>query len=221
MLHTLDIIGTLVFAISGAFRAVKYELDLLGVLTLATVTGVGGGILRDLAMGTMPPMVFRDEAYLLACIVGGLAVFLAPRRIAARWDWLLAADAVGLSVFAAIGAAKAASAGFGVIGIMMMAAMTACGGGVLRDVLVTEVPIVLRADFYATAALAGGACLIAARRAGLAENAQLLCAAAVTLSLRLLAMKYRISLPKARRLPASPSQLAQMRHTAQETKDGT
>ena len=220
MLRTLDLIGTLVFAMSGAFRAVKYELDLLGVLTLATVTGVGGGILRDMAMGTTPPVVFHDEAYLLVCVIGGLAVFLAPKRIATRWDWLMIADAVGLSVFAAIGAAKASSAGFGVIGIMMMAAMTACGGGVIRDVLVTEVPVVLRADFYATAALAGGACLVAARHAGLAENAQLLCAAAATLCLRLLAMKYRLSLPKARRMPASPSQLAQSRRSAQETRDG-
>ena len=217
MLHALDIIGTFVFAVSGAFRAVKYELDLLGVLTLAVATGVGGGILRDLMLGSVPPAAFRDEAYLLVCLAGGVVVFLSPRRIAKRWDWVLAADAVGLSVFAAIGAAKAAAGGFGVIGIMMMAAVTACGGGVVRDMLVAEIPVVLKADFYASAALIGGACLIAARHAGFNENTQLLCGAVAAFVLRAVAMKYGLALPRVRRLPVSPSQLTHMRKNGGET----
>jgi len=211
MLYLLDIFGTFIFAVSGAFRAVKYELDLLGVLVLATATGVGGGIIRDLMLGYNPPAVFRHEAYLIVCVAGGMVVFFGARKIAARWDWVMAADAVGLSVFAAIGAAKAADSGFGVIGIVMMAALTASGGGAVRDVLVAEIPMVLKADFYATAALIGGACLVLARAMGFSENAQLLSAALPTLALRFAAMRYGIALPKVHKLPLSPSQLTRQR----------
>ena len=128
------------------------------------------------------------------------------------------ADAVGLSVFAAIGSAKAQMHGLGGIGIIMMAAITATGGGLIRDVLVREIPAVLRADFYATAALLGGASFIAAGRLGYSQGTQLLCAIAVTFLLRVLAMKYGISLPKLRRLPDSPSKLTKMRKDKQETE---
>lgn len=211
MLYFLDIFGTFVFAVSGAFRALKHELDLLGVLVLATATGIGGGVARDLLLPYTPPAAFRDETYILACLAGGLLVFIAAGRIAARWDCVMAADALGLSVFAAIGAEKAANCGFGVIGVIMMAAITATGGGVIRDMLVREIPVVLKADFYASAALAGGACLVAARGLGCSQRAQLLSAALVTFILRIAAMRYGISLPKAKRLPDSPSHLARVR----------
>lgn len=225
MLYTLDILGTFVFAVSGAFRAVKYELDLLGVLVLGIATGVGGGIIRDLMLGYNPPAVFRDEAYLIVCVAGGLVVFFGARKIAARWDWVMAADAVGLAVFAAIGAAKAANSGFGAIGVIMMAALTAAGGGVVRDVLVAEIPMVLKADFYATAALIGGAGLVIGRKWGLSENAQLLCAALPTLALRFAAMRWGIALPKVHKLPMSPSQMTKLRkegaEDAPEQKEGS
>lgn len=218
MIYALDIFGTFVFAVSGAFRAVKYELDMLGVLVLAISTGVGGGILRDLLLGDMPPAAFRDETYLFTCLGGGMLVFLAAKKIAARWDCVMAADALGLSVFAAIGAAKAASCGMGIIGIIMMAALTACGGGVIRDILVSEIPAVLKADFYATAALIGGACFIIAARMGFSEGVQLLCSAGATFLLRIIAMKYGISLPKAKSLSSSPSQLTRKRKAYHESR---
>ena len=208
MLEFLDISGTLVFAISGAFRAVKYELDLLGVLVLAVATGVGGGNFRDLLLGSTPPASFRDERYLLASILGGLLVFLAARRLAAGWDYVMAADAVGLGVFAAIGAGRAAETGLGMLGIILIAGITATGGGVIRDMLVCEIPAVIRTDFYATAALAGGAVFILAQVAGLTPSVQLGSAIIATTGLRFLAMKYKFALPRVQRLPASPSQLA-------------
>lgn len=211
MLYAFDIFGTFVFAVSGAFRAMKHELDLLGVMVLAVATGIGGGIVRDVLLGTAPPSAFRDETYILACLAGGLLVFFSARRIATRWDCLMAADAVGLSVFAAIGAEKAANCGFGVIGVVTMAAVTATGGGVIRDILVCEIPVILKADFYATAALAGGACLVAARWCGFSQKIQLLSAAATALVLRLAAMRFGISLPRARKLPDSPSHLTRIR----------
>lgn len=221
MIHILDIFGTFVFAVSGAFRAVRHELDILGVLVLAIATGVGGGIARDLMIGYTPPAAFRDETYLLVCVIGGLVVFAAAGKIAPRWDCVMIADAIGLSVFAAIGSAKAELYGLGDIGIIMMAAITATGGGAIRDVLVREIPAVLRADFYATAALLGGACFVAAGRLGFSQSTQLICAAAVTFCLRVLAMKYGISLPKMRSLPASPSQLTRLRKAKQDTKQNT
>ncbi|NCQ32918.1 MAG: TRIC cation channel family protein, partial [Armatimonadetes bacterium] len=85
VIDALDLLGTLVFAVSGAFRAVKYELDILGVLVLSVATGVGGGIIRDVVLGATPPAAFRDETYLLLCILGGLVVFVAAPTIAPRW----------------------------------------------------------------------------------------------------------------------------------------
>lgn len=218
MIHALDILGTFVFAISGAFRAVRHELDILGVLVLAIATGVGGGVVRDVMIGCTPPAAFQDETYLIVCALGGLVVFGAAGKIAPRWDCVMIADAIGLSVFAAIGAAKAQMYELGAIGIIMMAAMTATGGGVIRDVLVREIPAVLRADFYATAALLGGGSFVAAGQLGYGQRTQLLCAIAMTFCLRVLAMKYGISLPKVRSLPASPSQLTRLRKEKHQTK---
>lgn len=219
MIYVLDIFGTFVFAVSGAFKGARYELDLLGVLVLAIATGVGGGIIRDITLGCTPPAAFQDEIYLLVCVVGGLVVFFAAGKIAPRWDCMMFADAVGLSVFAAIGAAKAQIYNLGGIGIIMMAAITATGGGLIRDVLVREIPAVLKADFYATAALIGGASFIAARQLGYSQATQLICTIAVTLLLRVLAMKYGISLPKLHRLPESPSKLTQMRKTKHDASN--
>ncbi|AAR34584.1 trimeric intracellular cation channel family protein [Geobacter sulfurreducens] len=204
MITALDVFGTFVFALSGAFRAIKYELDLLGVLVLAVATGVGGGMIRDLLLGTTPPMVFRNESYLAICVAGGLLVFLAAGRLAPIWDWVMVADAVGLGVFAAIGAQKGAAGGLGGFGIVMMAAMTATGGGVVRDILVMEIPAVLRTDFYASAAILGGACFVAARAAGAPEQVQLFTCLAVTLVLRLLAMRFGLSLPRIKGLAPAP-----------------
>lgn len=218
MINFLDIFGTFVFAISGAFRAVKYELDLFGVLVLSVATGVGGGVVRDLILGFTPPAAFQNETYLLVCFAGGLLVFIWSTRIATRWDSVMASDALGLSVFAAIGAAKASICGLGTIGIIMMAAITATGGGIIRDMLVCEIPAVLKTDFYATAALFGGLCFVTAGVLGCSENIQLFCAIAATICLRIVAMKYKISLPKVKSLPASPSQLTQERKTRVKTK---
>ena len=211
MTYLLDILGTFVFAISGAFRAVKYELDLLGVLVLSVATGVGGGIFRDLLIGSVPPSALRDETYLLVCFIGGLLVFFAAPKIARRWDLVMVADAVGLGVFSAIGAAKAAEFHFGPLGIVMMAVLTATGGGVIRDVLVSEIPAVIRVDFYATAALCGGLCFLAVKVAGFNEFFQLISALLVATGLRLIAMIYRINLPKVRSLPDSPTELTHKR----------
>ena len=98
----------LFFAISGAFRAVKHQCDLLGCIVLATAVGIGGGVIRDLILGVHPPSAFQNEYYLIICIAAAIAVFFFAPSIAARWDMVRIADAVGLGVFAAIGASRAA-----------------------------------------------------------------------------------------------------------------
>ena len=199
ILYLLDLIGTFVFAISGGLKAARNNLDLLGVIVLAILTGVGGGIIRDVLLGATPPAVFQEELYLFVCISGGLLAFWAARHIEPWWKEMMVADAIGLGVFAGIGAVKAVAFGLGPIGIVMMAGITATGGGVIRDVLVRETPAILQKGFYATAALAGGLCFLAASQFQLSEPISLLLTLIVTSGLRFYAMFSKLNLPKARR----------------------
>lgn len=201
MLTALDFAGTLVFAVAGGLRAVEHRLDLLGVAVLAVTTGVGGGLIRDALLGAAPPAALADERYLVACLAGGaLAAVAAPALTRVRLA-VQVSDAVGLGVFAALGAAKGAAYGLGPIGVALMAGLTATGGGVVRDVLVREVPAVLRNDLYATAALVGGGVYAGAGAIGAGPGAGLAAAAVVTTGLRLLAMWRGLRLP---RPPAPP-----------------
>ncbi len=211
VIHFIDIFATFVFAVSGAFRAVKYELDLLGVLVLSIATGVGGGITRDIILGTAPPAAFRDENYLLVCILAGFTVFLVAPWIAKRWDAVLLADAVGLGLFSATGAQKAMSLGLGPIGVMFSGAITATGGGVIRDILVREIPDVIKDDFYATAAIAGGAVFYFLSDSGIPDFHAFTVCFVFTTALRFIAMRISIKLPRVKRLPDSPSRLTEKR----------
>lgn len=205
ILFAFDLFGTFAFAVSGAFKAVKYELDLLGLLVLATMTGIGGGVVRDVLCGDLPPVSLRNEIYFLVCIAGGLAVFFSAPKIARRWDLVMLADAIGLGVFAGIGGIKGAEQGFGFIGIILLGTITATGGGVVRDMLVGEIPMVLRSDFYATAVIIGCALLAALKWLGAGRPVMLLACIILTIVSRLLAMRYDISLPRVKSLPESPT----------------
>ena len=211
MLLFLDLLGTLAFAFTGAFRAVKHELDWLGVIVLATMTGVGGGILRDLLLGETPPLALRQPMYIAICILGAVLTIVAKRKIAPHWDWVLIADALGLGFFAAIGAARAAQAGANPMTIVLLAGLTAVGGGMVRDLLVCEIPLVLRSDFYATAALIGGVAFWLLSFTDLPQTPRLLLTTGLTFGLRLFAMRRGLELPKMRRLPDSPSAIARRR----------
>jgi uncharacterized membrane protein YeiH len=208
LFYVLDLFGTLVFAVTGAFRAVKYELDILGVLVLSVFTGVGGGIVRDVVLGSFPPAVFTNELYFLVCLGGGLLVFFTAPRLALWWNVVKVFDAVGLGVFAALGALKGYEHGLGPIGVVLMGTVTAVGGGVIRDVLVSEIPAVLTSDFYATAAALGALALWGCRAGGLSVEVSLAVAAVLTIGLRLLAMRFHFGLPRARSLPAPPAEMA-------------
>ncbi len=204
MLTALDFAGTFVFAVAGALRAVQHRLDLLGVLVLAVVTGVGGGLVRDVVLGATPPAALADERYLVASLAGGAVAAVAAALLDRFRPPVQFADAVGLGVFAALGAAKGAAYGLGPIGVVLMAGLTATGGGVIRDVLVREVPSVLRHDLYATAALVGGGVYVGAEVLGAGPGPGLAAAAVVTTGLRLIAMRRGLRLPR----PALPGENA-------------
>ncbi len=200
-MYALDLIGTFVFAVSGGIRAVRHDLDALGIVVLAVATGVGGGLIRDMLLGATPPGAFRDELYLIACLIAAGAVFIAADRINPEWHTMRIADAIGLGVFAAAGAEKASQFGLGPIGIVMMAAVTATGGGVVRDVLVREVPAVISRDFYATATIIGGVVFVLLQPYNLPEPVLLGLVIAVCTGLRAFALWRSIKLPRTLRAP--------------------
>lgn len=204
--YILDLFGTFIFGLSGAFRAVKHELDILGVLILSVVTGVGGGIIRDAILGATPAAAFNDERYLIVTIVAGVLVFFFSKKLATQWQKIIVSDALGLGVFTAIGVAKALEFGLGPVGAVMMGVLTATGGGIIRDIIVMEVPGIVSRDFYATASIIGGTAMIIAVHFHAPVAVQIIVAVSVTTVLRLLAMHYGFSLPKVKRLSQSPSE---------------
>ncbi|MFQ6170151.1 trimeric intracellular cation channel family protein [Oryzobacter sp. R7] len=168
----LDVVGVLVFALSGALVAVRRGLDLFGILVLSWVAGVGGGIIRDLFLGRTPPVAVSDWRLLAAAVAAGLLVFalhgtwreMAARNPDARWQRVpfvvRLLDAAGLAVFAVSGALVALDAEAGPLAATLIGGITAIGGGLLRDVLAREVPEVLRRELYAVPALAGAALVV-------------------------------------------------------------
>ena len=195
-MYWLDLFGTFAFAVSGAMLGVRRHLDLLGALVLAVVTGVGGGILRDVMLGVMPPGAMRDETYLLVCLLGGGLSIGYSRAVKRYWNHVMVADAVGLAVFTVIGASQAHVHGLGPIGVMMMTALTATGGGAIRDLLAMRIPIIVRKDFYASAAILGGLLWWALCEFSCPEIPKIVLTLGVTLGLRLWAMAHKVRLPR-------------------------
>ncbi|HZD78073.1 MAG TPA: trimeric intracellular cation channel family protein [Acidobacteriaceae bacterium] len=166
LLSVFDLVGTLVFALEGAMAAIRGDLDILGVLVLAFVTAVGGGILRDLLIGAVPPAAIRDWRYIGIAIVGatGAAVLFYWERTFPD-QVLLTLDAAGLSLFAVAGAEKALNYQMHPLLAVVMGGITGVGGGTMRDLLLAKVPGVLHKDVYASAALLGGAVMVLALKA--------------------------------------------------------
>jgi uncharacterized membrane protein YeiH len=147
-------VGVAVFAISGALVASRKCLDPVGFALVATVTGIGGGTLRDLLLGQPVFWVYQPN-YVVVCVVVALVVYFIAPRIEYRYPVLLWADAAGLSLFSVLGASLAAEAGYNGIIAVVMGLLTAAFGGLIRDVLCGEIPLILRKEIYATAALCG------------------------------------------------------------------
>lgn len=194
----LDLAGTFVFALSGGMAGVKRKLDLFGVLVLSFAAANTGGITRDVIIGAIPPSALNDSRYLGVSLLAGIITFWFPSAVRQRWNPVLVFDAAGLALFAVSGANKALLYGLNPVMATLLGMVTGIGGGMARDILLTEIPTVLRAELYAVAALLGAATVVIAHVLQLPSEAAALAGAALCFGLRVLAMKYNWHLPLAR-----------------------
>lgn len=205
----LDILGTVTFALNGALTASRrVRLDIVGVVALGVITATGGGMVRDLLLGAVPPAALVEWYYLAAATVGSLAAWLIarPTRVLTRMIVLL--DAVGLSVFAVAGAQKASAMGLQPAPAIILGAVTAVGGGTLRDVLIGEVPSVLTNDLYAIPALVGAAVTVLAGRYDLLTFPAAILGAVLCFLIRMAGVHYGLNAPTrhaSRRARGAPS----------------
>lgn len=198
LIRALDLIGTFVFALSGGLLGVKKKFDLFGVLVLSVVVAVAGGVMRDLLIGSVPPAAVKEIHYVLVALAGGLMTFYAYPNVASMQRQILLFDALGLSLFAVVGAQKAMDFGIDPIMVAIMGMLTGIGGGMTRDVLAGEIPFVLRSDLYAIAALAAAAIVSAGHVMGLEPTYPVLAGAAACVFLRLMAIYRGWRLPSPR-----------------------
>jgi uncharacterized membrane protein YeiH len=198
LIFALDLAGTMVFALEGAGAAMESRLDLLGVLVIAFVTALGGGIARDVLIGAAPPQAFRDWRYPAMAFGAGVAAFVFSQIVLQiPHGALIVLDAAGLALFAVAGTEKALDHGLGALTAVLMGGVTGVGGGVVRDLLLAKVPAVLNRDIYASAALAGAAAMVVGRRLGLSNAWAAALGAAACFGLRLAAAHWRWELPRA------------------------
>jgi uncharacterized membrane protein YeiH len=184
----LDLLGTFVFALSGATVAVRRRLDVFGILVLAVAAGLAGGLIRDVVLGAAPPAAFEDARYLLAALSAGAAVFFGHRLLARLSRPVMVLDAIGLGLFAVAGCRKALLFGLDPLPAVILGVLTAIGGGALRDLLVAEVPRVLREEVYALAALLGASVVVLGARFDLPEPAVAATAIALTFVVRVVSV---------------------------------
>src|SRR5689334_15583412 len=194
----LDLFGTFVFALSGGMRGVRQRLDVFGVLVLSFAAGNAGGITRDLLIGAVPPAAIADWRYIGVSLLAGLATFLWHSTVR-RWvSAVLVFDAAGLGLFAVSGALKALAFGLNPLAAVLLGMLTGIGGGMLRDVLVAEIPTVLRAELYAVAALTGAAVVVGGQLLGVPSTPLAVAGAVLCFGLRILAIRRGWELPVAR-----------------------
>jgi uncharacterized membrane protein YeiH len=207
MLLVLDLIGVFVFALAGATAAVRQRLDLFGVLVLSFATATTGGILRDLLIGAVPPAAFADYRYLAAAVLAGLVTFVWHRAIERLRNPVRVFDAAGLGLFAVAGTQKALAAGLPPVMAALLGMLTGIGGGVMRDLLLSRVPVVFQSDIYALAALAGATVVVLGNWLHWPQVPTAIAGALLCFGLRILAMWFNWHMPSARyeKPPDKPS----------------
>lgn len=189
-----DIIGVFVFAMSGALAARQKHMDPWGMFILATITGTGGGTLRSILIGDLPPPFLRHPAYLTSATFGMLVIFFVPQAIRRLEKAVVVIDAMGLGVYACLGIIVSLSKNLTWWAALSMGVVTAVFGGVLRDVFRAEVPLIFKREIYATAALLGGVVFLGMDRYGINQVTSILVTTFITLVIRLLAVRYRINM---------------------------
>lgn len=192
----LDLVGTFVFAISGAVAAKQRNLDLFGVLAIAFVVACGGGIVRDVCIGAIPPAGLSNWRYLTTSIGAALMVIIAYPQVKKLQHSVLFFDAIGLGLFAVAGAQKALTYGHNDEAAVLLGVVTAVGGGTLRDMLLARVPVILKREIYASAALLGSALMVACEHYGIAQPWTPWAATLACVGLRLASLRLKWHLPR-------------------------
>lgn len=195
LLASLNLTGIVAFSVSGALKAFEKRLDILGVVVLGFSTALAGGIVRDMMIGVFPPTNISHPLYPILAVAGSLSTLVFYRYVGNLSRALLVADALGLATFTATGAQIGVEHGLNFVGVALVASVTAVGGGVVRDVLSSEIPSVLRRDFYATPTILGGLSYYPFYRF-LGGGYALALTFLLVLSLRLAALAWRWELPK-------------------------
>ena len=204
LLVAFDLTGTFVFALSGGIAAIRHRLDAFGVLVLSFAAATSGGIMRDVLIGAVPPASLQDWRYLAVSILAGIVTLVWNQRLARLQRAVLILDAAGLGLFAVAGAGKALAFYLGPVPAAMLGMLTGIGGGVIRDVLVSEVPVVLRRDIYAIAALAGASVLVGGELLQLPSNLVAVLGAVLCFTIRMFAIYRKWSFPLGRLPGAHP-----------------
>lgn len=195
---TLNLMGTFAFGLSGGILAVRKQMDLFGILVLSLATGLGGGIMRDLMLGHTPPATVADWRYLASAVLAGLFVFLWFSRVVRHGRFVIEFDAVGLSIFTVTGTSIALVAGLGPAQSVLLGMLTGVGGGVLRDVLAGEVPLIFRSEVYAVASMLGSVIMVGSSQTGFPTVPAEIVAAVATFTLRMVSVQRGWKIPVAR-----------------------
>ncbi|MER3408325.1 MAG: hypothetical protein C4292_06275, partial [Nitrososphaera sp.] len=198
-IQILDLFGTAAFAVTGALKAVERKGDIVGIIMLAAITGMAGGVMRDIAFGLLPPAAISSPLYISITIAVAFAIFFLYLSFKKHEGLFLKFDAIGLGVFTVIGASIAHNvAGLDFLAMAFAGMISAVGGGILRDALVNDVPIVFVKELYATASFAGVVMLFALLSAGVDINVAAVPTIVAVTALRMTAMKYNWNLPRPR-----------------------
>jgi uncharacterized membrane protein YeiH len=198
LLEAFDLLGTFVFAISGGIAGAKHRLDLFGVLVLSFAAATFGGITRDVLIGALPPASIQDWRYVAVSLLAGCVTFFWYSKVSRFRNAVAIFDAAGLALFAVTGASKALAYELSPVAGALLGMLTGIGGGVMRDVLVSEVPVVLRTDIYAVAALAGASVVVVGDVFQFPSNMMAVLGAALCFGIRMTAIYRRWQFPVAR-----------------------
>jgi uncharacterized membrane protein YeiH len=199
----LDWLGIIAFTVTGALVASRKQMDLIGFIVLGTATGIGGGTLRDVLLG-LPVFWVGEPAYLITCALVSVLVFFAAHIPQSRYRYVLWLDAIGLALFAVTGTERAVHAGADFTVAVAMGVITATFGGIVRDLLGGESPVILSREIYASAALAGAVALVVLTAAGAPRELAVGAGFAIGLLIRAAALRYGWSLPRYRQGPRHP-----------------
>ena len=196
-IYILDLFGTMAFAVTGAFKAIEHKADIVGIIILATITGVAGGTIRDVILGKDLPNSLIDPSYVIITVVSAVVIFLLHSKMKKHWNVFLKFDAIGLGVFTVIGATFAYNMfGMNFLVIVLSGMLTAIGGGILRDVFVSQTPIVFVKELYASASFLGAAVFYIVILLTNDVYAGTISGLLLATGLRMIAMKYNWNLPK-------------------------